>query len=195
MYFREEVQRLQAENIDLKGLLKEEKSTESKESGDSSGESDGNKDLQREVEKLRSEAKGYRKVIKLLKEQLELNSACDGEAGFNPELIVSMAREIERLKAELEAYRRRAESLESKLLEMKAQPMVIEQAQGKDFEDGSPGKNQRPHLVKHSASTPTLLPSVILTSLKFVVIGPDPEYNGFSFSSSRLVRDPASPSP
>ncbi|KAG5834528.1 hypothetical protein ANANG_G00262450 [Anguilla anguilla] len=150
---REEVQRLHSENIDLKGLLKEEKSTESKESADSSGDSDGNKDLQKVVEKLRSEAKGYRKVIKLLKEQLELNSSWGGEAGFNPELIVSMAREIERLKAEQEACRRRAESLERRLQETEAQP------HGSSCEtDASPRKNQHPDLIKHSMSSRSRLP-------------------------------------
>ncbi|XP_064164743.1 CDK5 regulatory subunit-associated protein 2 isoform X10 [Anguilla rostrata] len=156
---REEVQRLHSENIDLKGLLKEEKSTESKESADSSGDSDGNKDLQKVVEKLRSEAKGYRKVIKLLKEQLELNSSSGGEAGFNPELIVSMAREIERLKAEQEACRRRAESLERRLQETEAQPPLTEQPHGSSCEtDASPRKNQHPDLIKHSMSSRSRLP-------------------------------------
>ncbi|XP_035246158.1 CDK5 regulatory subunit-associated protein 2 isoform X3 [Anguilla anguilla] len=156
---REEVQRLHSENIDLKGLLKEEKSTESKESADSSGDSDGNKDLQKVVEKLRSEAKGYRKVIKLLKEQLELNSSSGGEAGFNPELIVSMAREIERLKAEQEACRRRAESLERRLQEAEAQPPLTEQPHGSSCgTDASPRKNQHPDLIKHSMSSRSRLP-------------------------------------
>ncbi|KAJ8339140.1 hypothetical protein SKAU_G00359260 [Synaphobranchus kaupii] len=156
---RAEVQRLQAENVDLKGLLKEEKSTESKESADSSGDSDGNKDLQKVLEKLRSEARGYRKVIKLLKEQLELNSSAGGETGFNPELIVSMAREIERLKAEQETYRRSVESLERKLEEMAAQPLVTEQTQRNSCErDTSPRKSQHPDLVKHSTSVRSRLP-------------------------------------
>ncbi|KAJ8286570.1 hypothetical protein GJAV_G00040680 [Gymnothorax javanicus] len=156
---REEVKRLQEENIDLKGLLKEEKSTESKESAESSGDSDGHKDLQKVVEKLRSEAKGYRKVIKLLKEQLELNSSAGGEAGFNPELIVSMAREIERLKGEVEAHRRTAESLERKLLEMEVQPQLTEHTQGNVCgKDASPMKNQHPVHVKQLSSVRSRLP-------------------------------------
>ncbi|XP_029108693.1 CDK5 regulatory subunit-associated protein 2 isoform X2 [Scleropages formosus] len=112
---REEIMRLQAENISLEGLLKEDKSVESKESADSSGESIGSKDLQRVVEKLRSEAKSNRKIIKLLKEQLKLNSSTEDKSSFNPELIVNMAREIEWLKAEQESSRRREENLKRML--------------------------------------------------------------------------------
>ncbi|KAI1904757.1 hypothetical protein AGOR_G00008980 [Albula goreensis] len=156
---REELQRLQAENIDLKGLLKEEQSTESKESADSSGDSDGHKDLQKVIEKLKSEAKGYRKVIKLLKEQLELNSSAGGETGFNPDLIVSMAREIERLKAELEAYKRKAESLERKLQVAEAQQPVIEQTPSDtDRNRTSPKKNQHPDLMRHVTGMKSRLP-------------------------------------
>ncbi|KAG7477293.1 hypothetical protein MATL_G00092500 [Megalops atlanticus] len=162
-HLREELQRLQAENVDLKGYLKEKKSTETKESADTSGDSDSSRDLQKVVEKLRSEAKSYRKIIKLLKEQLELNSSADGKAGFNPELIVGMAKEIERLKVEVEAYRRQTESLE-KLLEMEAQEQQHQQQESEHTlrnaygKDTSPNKRQCPDTERPVTGVRSRLP-------------------------------------
>ncbi|XP_015222208.2 CDK5 regulatory subunit-associated protein 2 isoform X2 [Lepisosteus oculatus] len=121
LQLRDELLGLRAENANLRGLLKEEKSAESKESSDGAGDGESIKDLQKVIERLRAEVKSSRKIIKLLKEQLELNSSMDGETSFNPELIVSMAREIERLKTEYEASKKRAEDLETTLAELEAQ--------------------------------------------------------------------------
>uniref|UniRef100_W5M5P2 Uncharacterized protein n=1 Tax=Lepisosteus oculatus TaxID=7918 RepID=W5M5P2_LEPOC len=121
LQLRDELLGLRAENANLRGLLKEEKSAESKESSDGAGDGETIKDLQKVIERLRAEVKSSRKIIKLLKEQLELNSSMDGETSFNPELIVSMAREIERLKTEYEASKKRAEDLETTLAELEAQ--------------------------------------------------------------------------
>ncbi|MBN3322421.1 CK5P2 protein, partial [Atractosteus spatula] len=121
LQLRDELLGLQAENANLRGLLKEEKSAESKESSDGAGDGESIKDLQKVIERLRVEVKSSRKVIKLLKEQLELNSSMDGETSFNPELIVSMAKEIERLKTEYEASRKRTEDLETTLAKLEAQ--------------------------------------------------------------------------
>uniref|UniRef100_UPI003AAC0E90 CDK5 regulatory subunit-associated protein 2 n=1 Tax=Centroberyx gerrardi TaxID=166262 RepID=UPI003AAC0E90 len=99
-HLREELLRLRSENGELRGLLKEEKSTESKEkeSTDTSGDSsDGQAELRKTVERLRAEAKGHYKVIRLLKEQLGRTSGdvSDGETHVTTELIVSMAQEME----------------------------------------------------------------------------------------------------
>ncbi|XP_078143085.1 CDK5 regulatory subunit-associated protein 2 isoform X1 [Centroberyx gerrardi] len=99
-HLREELLRLRSENGELRGLLKEEKSTESKEkeSTDTSGDSsDGQAELRKTVERLRAEAKGHYKVIRLLKEQLGRTSGdvSDGETHVTTELIVNMAQEME----------------------------------------------------------------------------------------------------
>ncbi|KAM4635269.1 CDK5 regulatory subunit-associated protein 2 isoform 3-T3 [Polymixia lowei] len=104
-HLREELLNLRSENGKLRGLLKEEKSTESKEkeSPETSGDSsDGQADLRKTVERLRAEAKGHRKVIRLLKEQLERNSVevSEGEAHVTTELIVSMSKESQRTKGQ-----------------------------------------------------------------------------------------------
>ncbi|XP_072517489.1 CDK5 regulatory subunit-associated protein 2 isoform X2 [Salminus brasiliensis] len=117
---REQVAKLRLEASELRGLLKEEHSAESKESAESSGESDGHADLRQTVQTLRTEARSHRKVIRLLKEQLQRNTAAaaasvSGGTGFDPELIVSMAREMERLRLENEASRKHALSLEDRL--------------------------------------------------------------------------------
>ncbi|XP_010783817.1 myomegalin-like [Notothenia coriiceps] len=71
-HLREELLRLRSENTELRGLLKEQKSTESKEkaSTDASGDSsDGQAELRRSLEKLLAESKGRPKVISLSKEE------------------------------------------------------------------------------------------------------------------------------
>ncbi|XP_029920528.1 CDK5 regulatory subunit-associated protein 2 isoform X2 [Myripristis murdjan] len=99
-HLREELLRLRSENGELRGLLKEEKSAESKEkeSADTSGDSsDGQIELRRTEERLRAEAKGHFKVTMLSKEQVRTNSGelSDGENHVTSELIVSMDKEME----------------------------------------------------------------------------------------------------
>lgn len=107
--FREELLRLRSEIRELRGLLKEESSTESKEkeSADTSGDSsDGQAELRKTVERLRTEAKGHRMVIRLLNEQLEGKSGetSDGETRFNMELIVSVNQDMEDLQTKGQSH-------------------------------------------------------------------------------------------
>ena len=77
----------------------------------------GEADLQHTVDRLRSEARGHRRVIRLLQEQLETNAvpaAADGERTLDPELVAGMSRETERLCAEKEGARGRGEEGETK---------------------------------------------------------------------------------
>ncbi|KAM3874007.1 CDK5 regulatory subunit-associated protein 2 [Diretmus argenteus] len=111
-HLREELLRLRSENGELRGRLKEEKSTESKEkeSADTSGDSsDGQAELRKTVERLRVEAKGHRKVISLLKECLGRNSGevSDGETHVTTELIVSMVQEMENQQTKGQLHSRR----------------------------------------------------------------------------------------
>nr|XP_046230565.1 myomegalin-like isoform X2 [Scatophagus argus] len=89
---REAVLRLRSENTELRGLLKEQKSTECKEreSTDVSGNSsDGQAELRKSVETLQVEAEGHPKVINLTKE------GSDGETPVTSELIVSNTEGME----------------------------------------------------------------------------------------------------
>ncbi|XP_060917461.1 CDK5 regulatory subunit-associated protein 2 isoform X3 [Labrus mixtus] len=84
LHLREELRRLEAENVELRGLLKEQKSSESKEkeSRDASGNSsDGQAELRRSAESLQGEAGGHTKVMNLPTEEGDKNSykMSDGE--------------------------------------------------------------------------------------------------------------------
>ncbi|XP_030622929.1 CDK5 regulatory subunit-associated protein 2 [Chanos chanos] len=150
---REQVARLRSEASQMRGFLKEENSTESKESAESSGDSeDQNYDLHQTVSRLRTEAKGHRKVIRLLKEQLQRRSATDGEVtGFDPELIVSMAREMERLRAENDAAQRHAHALQDRLQEREERKQKKEQG-------SKLNKNQKHQMARHAAYVKSRLP-------------------------------------
>ncbi|XP_041666667.1 CDK5 regulatory subunit-associated protein 2 isoform X2 [Cheilinus undulatus] len=83
-HLREELHRLRSENAELRGLLKEHKSTESKEkeSRDASGNSsDGQSELRRSVESLQAETEGHSKVVNLPAEEEDGKSyrMSDGE--------------------------------------------------------------------------------------------------------------------
>lgn len=80
--------------MELRGLLKEQKSTEckEKESTDTSGSSsDGQAELRKSAETLQADSKGHSKVINLSQEKGEKNSheLSDGESPVTTELIVS----------------------------------------------------------------------------------------------------------
>ncbi|XP_051268953.1 CDK5 regulatory subunit-associated protein 2 isoform X4 [Dicentrarchus labrax] len=90
-HLREELLRLRSENAELRGLLKEQKSTEckEKESTDASGNSsDGQAELRKSVETLQAESNHPSKVISLSKEVL------DEETPVTTELIVSTTGDI-----------------------------------------------------------------------------------------------------
>lgn len=86
--------------MELRGLLKEQKSTEckEKESTDGSGNSsDGQAELRKSLETLQVESKGHSKVINPSKERGEKKSeeASDGETPVTTELIASTTEEMD----------------------------------------------------------------------------------------------------
>ncbi|XP_070780479.1 CDK5 regulatory subunit-associated protein 2 [Enoplosus armatus] len=104
-HLREELLRLRSENVELRGLLKEQKSTEckEKESTDASGNSsDGQAELRRSVETLQAESKGHSKVINLSKE------VSDGETLVTTELIVSTTEWMEGPQTEDQSHSKSA---------------------------------------------------------------------------------------
>uniref|UniRef100_A0A4W4DN43 Centrosomin N-terminal motif 1 domain-containing protein n=1 Tax=Electrophorus electricus TaxID=8005 RepID=A0A4W4DN43_ELEEL len=141
---RAQVSKLRAEASELHGLLKEDCATESKESAESSGESDSQTDLRQVVRVLRAEARGHRKVIRLLKEQLH-REAAGGGVTSDPDPIVSMAREMERLRAEHEASQRHAHSPEEE----------EEEGRGQSFRLT---KSQKFQMVRHATCARSRLP-------------------------------------
>ncbi|XP_039636463.1 CDK5 regulatory subunit-associated protein 2 isoform X10 [Perca fluviatilis] len=97
-HLREELLRLRSENVKLRGLLKEQKSTEckEKESTDASGNSsDGQAEL-RSVD-TQAESKGHSKVLNPSKEKGEKNSnvVSNGDTPVTTELIVSTTEGME----------------------------------------------------------------------------------------------------
>lgn len=97
---RDELLRLRSENVELRGLLKEQKSTEckEKESTDASGNSsDGQAELKRSLETLQAESHGQPTVINLSKEKGEKTSVevTDGETPVTTEMIVSTTEGME----------------------------------------------------------------------------------------------------
>ncbi|XP_032395606.1 CDK5 regulatory subunit-associated protein 2 isoform X2 [Etheostoma spectabile] len=98
-HLREELLRLRSENVKLRGLLKEQKSTEfkEKESTDTSGNSsDGQAELRRSVD-TEAESKGHSKVLNPSKEQGEKNSneVSDVDTPVTTELIVNTTEGME----------------------------------------------------------------------------------------------------
>ncbi|XP_047425112.1 CDK5 regulatory subunit-associated protein 2 isoform X3 [Mugil cephalus] len=97
LHLREELLRLRSENAALRGLLKEQKSTEckEKESADASGNSsEGQSELRRSVETLHADANSDSKVLKLSKERRKRQS----DEEFDWETLgttVSIADEME----------------------------------------------------------------------------------------------------
>ncbi|KAM6901049.1 CDK5 regulatory subunit-associated protein 2 [Lycodopsis pacificus] len=100
LHLRDELLRLRLENVELRGLLKEQKSTEckEKESTDASGNSsDGQAELKRSLETLQAESHGQPTVINLSKEKGEKTSVevTDGESPVTAEMIVSTTEGME----------------------------------------------------------------------------------------------------
>ncbi|KAM9518547.1 CDK5 regulatory subunit-associated protein 2 isoform 4-T5 [Salvelinus alpinus] len=158
-HLREELQRLRSENVDLRGQLKEEKSTESKESADTLGDiGDAQGDLRKTLERLRSEAKGHRKIIQLLKEQLERTEAVvdvETRSDSQPDMMVTMTREMERLRLEQEGGAHGRE----KLLEGEARGKA--QGDGHATQGNShtqPAKRHSYRIARHGAGVKSRLP-------------------------------------
>nr|XP_029499873.1 myomegalin-like isoform X2 [Oncorhynchus nerka] len=156
-HLREELQSLRSDNVDLRGQLKEEKSKESKESADTLGDiGDAQGDLRKTLERLRSEAKGHRKIIQLLKEQLERTEAVvDVEtlSDSQPDMMVTMTQEMERLRLEQEGGAHGRE----KLLEGEERG----KAQGHATQGNShtqPAKGHSYRIARHGAGVKSRLP-------------------------------------
>ncbi|XP_073668675.1 CDK5 regulatory subunit-associated protein 2 isoform X5 [Paramisgurnus dabryanus] len=166
---REQVAKLRTEATQLRGLLKEEHAAESKESAESSGESDSHGDLQQTVKMLRSEARSYRKVIRLLKEQLQQKSgSADGGAQFNPEINISVASGMERLQTEHEGSQRHPSSLEKQQQQGKESKQGEKKdAQEKGKKEGKSTKVSRSpkqHMARHAAYVKSRLPVPVRSS-------------------------------
>uniref|UniRef100_A0A8C7NDN2 CDK5 regulatory subunit-associated protein 2/Myomegalin coiled coil domain-containing protein n=1 Tax=Oncorhynchus mykiss TaxID=8022 RepID=A0A8C7NDN2_ONCMY len=158
-HLREELQRLRSENVDLRGQLKEEKSRESKESADTLGDiGDAQGDLRKTLERLRSEAKGHRKIIQLLKEQLERTEAVvDVEtlSDSQPDMMVTMTQKMERLRLEQEGGAHGRE----KLLEGEERGKA--QGDGHATQGNShtqPAKGHSYRIARHGAGVKSRLP-------------------------------------
>ncbi|XP_071322292.1 CDK5 regulatory subunit-associated protein 2 isoform X2 [Trachinotus anak] len=101
-HLRETLLRLNAENVELRGLLKEQKSTEckEKESTDASGNSsDGQAELRQSMETLQ---------VKKSKEKGEKssNEVSDGETPVTTDVIVSTAEEMESPQTTSQSHRK-----------------------------------------------------------------------------------------
>ncbi|XP_051734867.1 CDK5 regulatory subunit-associated protein 2 isoform X7 [Ctenopharyngodon idella] len=155
---REKVAKLRSEASELRGLLKEENATESKESAESSGESDSHGDLHQTVKVLRSEARGHRKIIRLLKEQLQRNSASDAGSQFNPEIMVSMASNMERKRTERKDSQRHANTLEKENKQREWKEMEEKDEKRRQGQYTKPNKSQKQHVARHAANVKSRLP-------------------------------------
>lgn len=88
LHYREVLLRLRSENAELRGLLKEQKSTEckEKESTDASGNSsDGQAELRKSVETLQVESKAHSQVSNLSEEVLDGETHVSAEGTESPD--------------------------------------------------------------------------------------------------------------
>nr|XP_020476697.1 CDK5 regulatory subunit-associated protein 2 isoform X3 [Monopterus albus] len=113
LHLREQLLRLKSENAELRGLLKEQTSTECKEKEniDASGNStEEQAELKQSMETLQSESKGHSKVIRLLNESREKmsNEESEGETPVTSELIVSTTEVIESSQSKGQSHSKRA---------------------------------------------------------------------------------------
>ncbi|XP_051961433.1 myomegalin-like isoform X2 [Xyrauchen texanus] len=161
---RVEVAKLRSETSELCGLSKEENSIESKESAESSGESDRDGDLRNTVKTLRSEARGHRKVIRLLKEQLQQNLISDTGSRLDPEVIVSMASEIKRQLEESEDSQRHDHTLLKENKQREKKEMEEKEQKVKPGKNTIPSKSQRQHMARHTAYVRSRLPVLVRPS-------------------------------
>ncbi|XP_051537417.1 myomegalin-like isoform X2 [Myxocyprinus asiaticus] len=161
---RVQVAKLRSETSELRGLLKEENSTESKESAESSGESDRDGDLRNTVKTLRSEARGHRKVIRLLKEQLQQNLVSDTGSRLDPEAIVSMASEMKRQLEESDDSQRHDHTLQKENKQRERKEMEEKEQKRKQGLNTKPSKSQKQHMARHTAYVKSRLPVLVRPS-------------------------------
>lgn len=142
--------KLRLEASELRGLLKEENATESKESAESSGESDSHGDLHQTVKVLRSEARNHRKIIRLLKEQLQTNSVSDAGSQIDPKMMAGLASNMEQLQTHYEDLHTNTLEKESKPRERKEMEERYERR--RQGQSTKPSKNQKQHMARHAVS-------------------------------------------
>lgn len=153
---REQVAKLRSEAAELRGLLKEEHATDSKESAESSGESDSHGDLKQTVKTLRSEAKSHRKIIRLLKEQLQQKSA---KGQFNTELNVNIATEMEGVRTETKDSQRHSQTSEKQqqVKESKQKEKKETQEKEEKIQGQSTKLRRKQHMARHAVSVKLIL--------------------------------------
>ncbi|XP_059381815.1 myomegalin-like isoform X3 [Carassius carassius] len=152
---REQVAKLRLEASELRGLLKEENATESKESAESSGESDSHGDLHQTVKVLRSEARSHRKIIRLLKEQLQRNSVSDARSQLDLKMMDS---NMEQLQTDHEDLQRQTSTLEKENKSRERKEMEERYERRRQGQSTKSSMNQRQHLARHAAYVKSRLP-------------------------------------
>ncbi|XP_041825262.1 CDK5 regulatory subunit-associated protein 2 isoform X3 [Melanotaenia boesemani] len=176
LQLRGELLHLRSENLELRGLLKEQKSTEckEKESIDASGNSsDGQAELRKSSETLQAAAEEVSKVIKLSKERGE-NKSEEVSDGETPVSTVSTADEMGRPKTQYQSHHKSTKEhvtryragVKSRLpvpvrLRVEAsgsrQPMSSDQLQTESHqhlnEDDVYGSDQQLHIDSDSSTT------------------------------------------
>ncbi|XP_042603548.1 CDK5 regulatory subunit-associated protein 2-like isoform X1 [Cyprinus carpio] len=152
---REQVAKLRVEASELRGLLKEENATESKESAESSGESDSHGDLHQTVKVLRSEARSHRKIIRLLKEQLQQNSASDARSQLD---LKMMGSNMKQLQTNHEDLQRHTSTLEKENKSRERKEMEERYERRRQGQITKSSKNQKQHMARHAAYVKSRLP-------------------------------------
>ncbi|XP_052443756.1 myomegalin isoform X5 [Carassius gibelio] len=152
---REQVAKLRLEASELRGLLKEENATESKESAESSGESDSHGDLHQTVKVLRSEARSHRKIIRLLKEQLQQNSVSDARSQLDLKMMDS---NMDQLQTNHEDLQRQTSTLEKENKSRERKEMEERYERRRQGQSTKSSKNQKQHMARHAAYVKSRLP-------------------------------------
>uniref|UniRef100_A0A671Q9U8 CDK5 regulatory subunit-associated protein 2-like n=1 Tax=Sinocyclocheilus anshuiensis TaxID=1608454 RepID=A0A671Q9U8_9TELE len=161
---REQVAKLRLEASELRGFLKEENATESKESAESSGESDSHGDLHQTVKVLRSEARSHRKIIRLLKEQLQQNSVSDAGIQIDPKILDGMDNSMEQLQTHHEDSQRHTNTLEKENKQREKKEMEERYERRRQGQSTKPTKNQKQHMARHAAYVKSRLPAPVWPS-------------------------------
>ncbi|XP_016128229.1 CDK5 regulatory subunit-associated protein 2-like isoform X6 [Sinocyclocheilus grahami] len=152
---REQVAKLRLDASELRGLLKKENATESKESAESSGESDSHGDLHQTVKVLRSEARSHRKIIRLLKEQLQRNSVSDARSQLD---LKMMGSNMEQLQTNHEDLQRHTSTLEKENKPRERKEMEERYERRRQGQSTKSSKNQMQHMARHATYVKSRLP-------------------------------------
>ncbi|XP_042634516.1 CDK5 regulatory subunit-associated protein 2-like isoform X4 [Cyprinus carpio] len=161
---REQVAKLRLEASELRGFLKKENVTESKESAESSGESDSHRDLHQTVKVLRSEARSHRKIIRLLKEQLQQNSVSKDRIQIDPKIMDGVDNNMEQLQTHHEDSQRHTNTLEKENRQKEKKEMEERYERRRQGQSTKPTKNQKQHMARHAAYVKSRLPVPVCPS-------------------------------